>query len=181
MSQRVKIYSLISLLLTLVWVLYANRSHELSFSGVLASSQGKFEPLNVPDPSLRLDLLDRIHKEEYTGTHRNIFSAAPPPPPPSAIKPAPIAPPVPTGPPPLEIPVTFYGIVTSIGTGRRQACFANSDGDVYIVAEGGTLLDRFRVLNIGNNTVNLEEISSGRTTTLTMVQPATGAPGSGPS
>lgn len=158
-----------------VW--YAERAHEDVFTGVHAADDGKFEALNVPDPSLRVDLLTHIQTSEYKGQHRNIFSEEPVPPPPSVIaaqKAAQNIPVAPPPPPPLTVPATFYGIVTDPGTGQRRACFSNTDS-VYILPEGGTLLNQFRVVKIGNNTVDLEEISSGRSTTLTLPQPGTGA------
>jgi hypothetical protein len=129
--------------------------------------------LSVPDPSLRLDLLQRIQNEPYNGQHRNIFSEEPLPPPPDVIaqqKAAAAQPVTPLPPPPLMIPVTFYGIVTNPATGRRQACFSGND-NIYIVPEGGTLLNQFRIVKVGNNTVDVQEISSGRSTTLTLPEP----------
>ncbi len=49
-------------------------------SGVLASDTS-FHPLSVEEPHLRLDLLDKIKKLDYSGSHRNIFIFGPPPPP----------------------------------------------------------------------------------------------------
>ncbi|MGB7562139.1 MAG: hypothetical protein WBL99_11770, partial [Candidatus Acidiferrales bacterium] len=74
-------YILAGLAIVLLAVAYSARSHNDGFGGVQADD-GKFQPLAVPDPSLRLDLLQSIQKEEYKGEHRNIFSAAPLPPPP---------------------------------------------------------------------------------------------------
>jgi hypothetical protein len=47
---------------------------------------------------------------------------------------------------------------------------------VYIVPVGGTLLNQFRILTIGNNSVEVEELSSGRRTTLVLAQPTDGPP-----
>lgn len=171
-SRRNQIYVLIALLVILVLTVWLNRNQAPALTGVVTANQ-KFEPLNVEDPTLRMDLLERIHKQEYAGRHRNIFSAEPLPPPPSAMKtnlpPPPPMPPPP--PPPLEVPATFFGYSTNPQTGKRRAFFTNSD-DVFVVDEGGTLLNRFRVLKIGNNSVDLEEISSGRRATLTLELPA---------
>jgi hypothetical protein len=128
----------------------------------------------VPDPSLRMDLLERIQQEQYNGQHRNIFSEEPLPPPPDVVAQqkaaAAEAAATPPPPPPLTIPATFYGIVTNPATGRRQACFSGNDR-IYIVPEGGTLLNQFRIVKVGNNTVDVQEISSGRSTTLTLPAP----------
>ena len=179
LSKRVQIYLFIGLLVILVLTIWLNRTQTPALTGVVTANQ-KFQPLNVEDPALRMDLLDRIHKQEYTGSHRNIFSAEPPPPPASelrknALPPAPV---VPAGPPPLEVPATFFGYLTNPRTGKRQAFFTNGD-DVFVVDEGEILMNRFRVLKIGNNSVDLEETSSGRRATLTLELPPPGLPPQG--
>ena len=171
LSKRAQIYALAALLVIFVLTAWLNRTQAPALTGVVAANQ-KFQPLKIEDPSLRMDLLDRIHKQEYTGTHRNIFSAEPPLPPVSELKrkalpPVPVVPPPP---PPLEVPATFFGYLTSPKTGRRQAFFTNGD-DVFVVDEGGMLLNRFRLLKVGNNSVDLQEISSGRRATLTLELP----------
>ena len=41
----------------------------------------RFAPLNVDNPALRLDILQRFLSLQYNGVHRRIFSATLPPPP----------------------------------------------------------------------------------------------------
>lgn len=176
MTKKTKSEALIlaALAVVLLGVLYSARSHEDGFGGVQADD-AKFEPLAVPDPSLRIDLLQSIQKQQYNGEHRNIFSAEPLPsrlPTPQQLKAQRAAvqatDPVPAAPPPLIVPATFYGIVTDLATGRRKACFSANQDNVYILPEGGTLLNQFRVVKINNNSVDLQEIASGRQTTLTL-------------
>jgi hypothetical protein len=126
--------------------------------------------LEVQNPSLHLERLDQIRKLEYAGSHRNIFVAAPLPPPPSQVKKEELKPMGPPPPPPLQVPLTFFGMVTDPATGERKAFFNKGD-DVYIATVGQVLLNQFRVVQIGNNTVELEEISTERRATLTMVPP----------
>lgn len=167
-KTRYEVYALAILVVVLAFSFYAQRSHEDVFIGVHADD-GKFEPLNVPDPSLRMDLLAQIQNERYNGQHRNIFSEEPLPPPPQVVAAQKAAQAqqaaVPPPPPPLTVPATFYGIVTDPATGQSRACFSSTDS-VYILPVGGTLLHQFRVMKIGNNSVELQEISSGRSTTL---------------
>ncbi|MGH9703360.1 MAG: hypothetical protein ACRD4K_08285 [Candidatus Acidiferrales bacterium] len=166
-------YLLIGLLILAPIVYLINRNSGPSITSVFSSDR-KFQPLNVEDPRLRIDLLARIHQEEYSGTHRDIFSLeapAPPPPPVDLNKVRTPPPVVSTVPAPLDIPATFFGYVSNPQSGRKLAFFANGD-DVFIVGEGETLLSRFRVVKIGNNTVDMEEVSSGRHTTLTMEAPS---------
>ena len=176
-KTRYEMYALGALLAVLAVALYAGPSRNAVFTGVSAGDE-KFVPLNVPDPSLRLDLLDRIQKEKYTGQHRNIFSAEPLPPSPSVLAAehqAAQQPVVPAPPPPVSVPASFYGIVTDLDTGVKRACFSANTDDVYIVPEGGTLLNQFRIVKIGNNSVEVEELSSGRHTTLMLAAPTDAA------
>lgn len=179
---RFEVYVLAALAILLAVALYAEYSGNSGLGGVQADG-AQFVPLDVPDPSLRVDLLHRIQKEEYNGQHRNIFSAEPLPPSPAEVaaqQQEAKGPAVPAGPPPVTVPATFYGIVTELSTGVKRACFSANSDDVYIVPEGGTLLNQFRVVKIGNNSVEMEELSSGRHTTLRLAQPTDAASESGP-
>ncbi len=169
MSRHTQIYLLVALLAVLVaLVAYNWRSPEMA---TVLSADENFQPLKVENPELRRDLLDKIHKREYSRTHRNIFSAAPPPPPqPDVTKKNEQETPPP--PPPLEVPFKFFGYATDPQTGKRRGFFTTGD-DVFIVSEGETLLNRFRLLKIGNTTAEVEETQSGRRATLQMEQPAT--------
>lgn len=174
-KRRFETYALVVLLAFLALVVYVERGHEAAFVGIQIGDT-QFRPLGVSDPALRLDLLARIQNEEYNGAHRNIFAAAPLPPP--IVRPANVAPlvqtpaiPQPVAPPPLVVPATLYGIVTEVSTGRKKAVFSGGENEVYVVLEGGTLLSLYRVIKIGINSVDIEEISSGRKTTMTLAPP----------
>ena len=58
-------------------------------------------------------------------------------------------------------------------SGKRLAFFLDGD-DVLVVEEGSVFLNRFRLDKIGNDSADVEEISSGRHATVQMVQPASG-------
>ena len=176
MSQRAKIQMLIVLLVIAAVGYFYNRSESAVTPSVL-SADTHFQPLNVKDPILRLDLLQKEQQENYNGSHRNIFVAAPPPPPPSAHVPAPrpfvgpVQPPPPPPPPPLQVPVEFFGMQTS-STGKRLAFFKSGD-DVLTVSEGDAFLNRFRLVHIGNESADVEETSSGRHASVPLVQDQT--------
>jgi hypothetical protein len=141
----------------------------------VVSSAYDFRPIAVDNPALKLDLLDRLKKLQYSGSHRNIFTSSAPPPvtaavPAPVIAPMPSTPAAPAGPPPLVIPATFYGYVTDSLTGMRRAFFMEGE-NVYILGVGEDLLGRYRLVQIGNSSAELEEISSGRRATLTMEEP----------
>lgn len=180
MSKRNEFVALMALLVVLAAVAYWEfRPADDPGSG--GPADVAVQPLPVPNPSLHLAQLDRIRKLGYAGTHRNIFSATPLPPPPSVLKkdkpleasyiPRAAGPPLP---PPLEVPLTFYGMAVDPKTGRRVAFFTSGD-DVYVAAEGDTLLGRFRLLRIGTDTAVVEEVSTGRQATLPMSSPVTAA------
>lgn len=177
MSRRAQIYVLAGLLAVLVYAVYlAVRPHVEGgpgLTGVLASDT-KFEPLEVQEPQLRLDLLKKLQKLDYTGSHRNIFVVQPPPPPKPAgpvVAERPfVGPRLPPPPPPLQVPGEFFGYATQPQSGRKVGFFTNGD-DVLVVAEGSTFLGRFRLVRIGNDSADVEEVSTGRHVTVPMVQP----------
>ena len=59
MSRRTQVGVLIGLLVLLLVVYLANRTQLPGLQGVLASDSS-FQPLNVEEPELRLDLLDKL-------------------------------------------------------------------------------------------------------------------------
>ena len=174
MRRRAELYLLGGLLVLLVALLYfTTRSHVPGLPGVL-DADTKFQPLDVEEPQLHLDLLEKIQKLQYSGAHRNIFVAMPPPLPTPPQRPAVAEPKLPPAPPPLEVPVTFFGYASHPGTGKRVAFFTSGD-DVLVVADGDTFLNRFRLVHIGDAAADVEEISSGRHQMIPMVQPPQGS------
>jgi hypothetical protein len=177
MSRRTQIYVLAGLLVVLVFATYmALRSPGSAVPGLpgVLASDTKFEPLDVQEPQLRLDQLKKLQKLDYTGSHRNIFVAVPPPPPkptgPMVVERPFVGPKLPPPPPPPQVPGEFFGYATQAQSGRRVAFFTSGD-DVLVVAEGGTFMGRFRLDHIGNDSADVEEISTGRHVTVPMVQP----------
>ena len=74
--------------------------------------------------------------------------------------PTPEAPPTPTPWPTLN--VSLIGIVDN-GAGRRVASFVK-DGDILLVGQPGQVLgNAFRVIRIGTESAEIEELGSGRT------------------
>ena len=158
----------------LLSVIYlSNRPSEIT--PVVSSANEKFRPIAVENPALKLELLERLKKLQYEGSHRNIFSSVAPPPPSAVPPPVSALPPIatpsgPSGPAPLVVPATFYGFVTDARTGMRRAFFMEGE-NVYIVAVGEMLLGRYRLIQIGNSSVELEETNTGRRATLTREEP----------
>lgn len=178
MSRRNEIYLLVALLVVLGGVLYyfVGRNQAGALPRVVAADS-KFQPLDIQEPQLRLDLLAKLQKLEYSGSHRNIFVAEPPPPPKLAQAEAgvkrSIGPQPPPPPPPVQVPGELFGYASEPSSGRRVAFFTNGD-DVLVVAEGATFLGRFRLVHVTDSSADVEEISSGRHATVAMVQPPAG-------
>ncbi len=174
MSRRTQLVLLGVLIVILAAMAYFNWNRQPEVATV-ATADEAFRPSKVESPVLRLDLIDRIRKMDYTGRRRNIFSAGAPlpvPPPVDPNKPAPgsTPPPValgPAPPPPLQVPAKFFGYAFYPQAGVRRAFFTNGE-DVFIVGEGETLLGHFRLLRISNTTAEFEEIGSGQRATLVL-------------
>jgi hypothetical protein len=175
MSHRRQWIVLAIVLVLLAIAYFENRNQVGSLPGVLANDT-KFTPLSVQEPQLRLDELTKLQKREYSGTHRNIFTATPPPvlqvdqqskpkPPVGDMlpQPQPIL--------PVQVPGEFFGFAWMRNSGKRVAFFKVGE-DVIVVPEGDTYMNRFRLVHIGNDSADMEQLSDGRHATVMMVQPA---------
>lgn len=136
-----------------------------------------------PEARLRLDLLEP-RRESFPGYQRDLFGAlfsapiAPPPPP---------APPMPTRPPAPEItapPVTsvvlepsvhfeVLGYVVIDGT---KTVFLDGEGEVFLAREGQTFADEFRVIELSEDFLVIEQQGQPRPIILALPE-ATPAPG----
>jgi hypothetical protein len=173
MWRKIQPYVLAGLLVAAIIAYFANRNQVPGLAGVLAAN-GNFTPLSVQEPQLRLDLLDTL-KKDYPSTHRDIFNYGPPPPPvrtPEEIAKERKYPtvPLPTPPPAVQVPGEFFGYAMTPSTGKRVAFFKQGD-DVLLVAEGDTFLNNFRLIHIGPDSADVEQISDHRHATVQMVQP----------
>jgi len=185
MKQKKEIYVLVGLLVVLTgvawYVMHSTPSGPLAASAVSHS----YAPLGVESPAPRFWEIDRARKTEYTKTLRVIFNMNAPPPEPDKTTAAAanqshgkMGPPVPPAPVAPTLPLTFFGYGTvPNGTSRRAFLTNPSKEDIYIVAEGDTLLGRFRVLKINNASLEFEEISTGlkNTSPLNLEEAAAGA------
>lgn len=172
MWRKIQPYVLAGLLLAAIIAYFANRNQVSGIAGVLAAN-GKFTPISVQEPQLRLDLLE-ILKKDYPSTHRDIFNYGPPPVPektPEQIKAEKKYPtvPIPAPPPPVQVPAEFFGYASTPATGKRVAFFKQGD-EVLVVAEGDTFLNNFRLIHIGYDSADVEQISDHRHATVPMLQ-----------
>lgn len=169
MKRQTEIGILVALFLVLAFMLYRN-FRPATGAALDAPGEVVVQPLHVPNPAVHLGRLARIRQVIYSGNHRNIFSAAPPPPaaPKRVVKNAPPA--IPAGPPmppPLQIPLKFYGVATDPASGNMLAFFTNGD-KVYIASPGETLLGHFRLLSIGNDSARIEDTTTNQSGTIAM-------------
>ncbi len=166
MKQKKQLAVLVVLLLIAggIWFLYFDRDKPVVTADA-GSAAKNYQLLSVENPSLHKDGVDKARRTEYKSGGRNIFSRElPPPPVKEADKKRKLDPPPPPPPPPLPtvspLPVKFFGFGTVPNGTKRIAFFSNGE-DVYVVAEGELLLNRFRILRIGNANLEYEEVSSG--------------------
>jgi hypothetical protein len=164
MKQRTQVVILIVLLVIAAAIWMWSRRSPVVSAGASALPQD-FPALDVQNPALHWWKLEASRKTEYKSSGRNPFSEVAPPPELPKQVPRPGQPgyvaPAPPPPPPLQLPVKFFGYGTvPVGT-PRLAFFTDGDG-VYIVGEGETLLGRYRILKVGNASLDFEELSSGR-------------------
>jgi hypothetical protein len=134
------------------------------------------------DPTLRLDLLAKLQTVSFGGSGRNIFEFGAAPPPPAAVKPPepkiipkpiaatsppielakPVDPPKPQAPP---IPLKFYGFISTPRGADRRGFFLDGE-DIVVAAEGETIKQRYKVVRIGLNSVEMEDLQFQQRQTL---------------
>ena len=129
------------------------------------------------DPSLRLDVLRAIEKIEYSGRGRDIFRE-------TVEIPKPVGPVItqPTGPPPPQCPgdprcgppppppinLKFYGFANKPGEPKR--IFLQENGNIFIAGEGDVVDRRYKVLHIGVNSVDIQDLLNNNTQTIPLQQ-----------
>jgi len=129
------------------------------------------------DPTLHMQAMLVTEAVMYTGNGRNIFAG---PGQVSDMAPIPVAiakartgpvvpvapvyhpPPGPVGPPPIDL--KFFGMVTSSG-GGRQAMLLHGD-DVFLATKGDIVQRKYRVIDIGPNSIQVEDMSNNNRQTL---------------
>jgi hypothetical protein len=129
------------------------------------------------DPTLRLDLLERLQSVDEVPAGRSLFDLGPSPAQVAAMaaqmhgptivpKPMPPSAIVPSGPPPLNIPLKFYGYVKP--SDNRETCrgFFMDGDNVLVATEGEVLKQKYRVLELTAKSARLEDIQLKQQQTL---------------
>ena len=167
MKQK-KQFAVLAVLLLIagaIWFFYFDRDRTVVTADV-NSVIHNYKLLSVDNPELHWSPVEKARKTEYRSSGRNIFSRElppPPPPPQQVVKKEQYGPQVevpPPPPPPPTLPVKFFGFGT-VPNGTVRLAFFNDGQEIYVVAEGELLLNRFRILRIGNANLEFEEISTG--------------------
>ncbi len=165
MTQKKQIVILVVLLVIAgnIWYWSFFREKTAAPAGAVSVAEN-YQLLSVENPQLHKDRLESARRTEYKSNGRNIFSSIAPPPPqpphPTLLPQTPVNT-TPPPPPPPTLPVKFFGYGTVPNGTARRAFFTDGE-DVYIVSEGEMLLNRFRILKVGNASLDFEEVSSGR-------------------
>jgi len=162
MGQKTKAALLVVLILMAAGVFYLD-SKGMPFRGKTVELTA-YAPLPVENPELQRWRLEAGRKTEYKSSGRDLFRESLPSAPPKRPDRIPDPTPVPPPPiPPLSLPANmkFFGYGT-VPNGASKRAFLTDGEEVYIVGEGDTLLGRYRILRIGNGTLEFEEIEGGR-------------------
>jgi hypothetical protein len=185
MKQKNKLIILSVLVVLAAAVWYEERSDSAASASPAFVAQN-YQLLSVENPGLHWDALERARKTEYKSAGRNPFSKQAPPPvqTPGSLaasgKPAYVPRTVPKPPPdpPVVLPANlkFFGYGTVPAGSARRAFFSDGE-EVYIVAEGETLLGRFRILKVNNTNLEFEEVASGKRNTTPLVEEPVAAGG----
>jgi hypothetical protein len=124
-------------------------------------------PAQTLDPSLRFDLLKASEDITYKGSGRDIFRSQPevaaiPKPATPDVKPGP-----PTPPPPPPIDLKFYGFASRKDGYKR--IFLSRGEDIFIAKEGDVVDRRYKIVRIGQNSVDVEDVLTNNRQTLPLL------------
>lgn len=134
------------------------------------------------DPTLHLDLLSRLQSVQSAPSSRSLFEigAAPAAATASPIKgpvimPKPLPPPAtaaaPTtaAPPPLNIPLRYYGFVRPAEVGRTNTGMFMDGDNVLVVSEGQVVKQHLLIVELTPTSARIEDIQAKRGQTLPVV------------
>ena len=127
------------------------------------------------DPTLKTGPMLVTEKLVYTGSGRNIFSAASAPveipKPVASARPKAVVPVYtpPLGPPPPPpIDLKFFGTATSTA-GKRQAFLLHGQ-DVFLASDGDIVQRRYRLITVSANSILVEDMANNNRQTLPLMR-----------
>jgi len=126
------------------------------------------------DPTLHMNAMLVAERLVYSGTGRNIFSAASAP----VDIPKPVAParpksvaqvytPPPGPPPPPPIELKFFGTETS-STGKRKAFLLHGE-DVFLAGDGDVVQRRYKIITVSASSVLVEDMTNNNRQSLPLL------------
>jgi hypothetical protein len=137
------------------------------------------------NPTLRLDLLEKVQRVRLEGGARNLFQFGSKPLPKVEEKILPAAkekeseipkidvaetkPAEPVKPPPPPIPLQFYGYASPAQANVKRAFFLDGD-EILVAGEGELVKQRYKVIRIGINSVEMEDTQDNNRQTLRIVE-----------
>jgi hypothetical protein len=166
MNQKAKLALLMVLALVAAGIFYFDAKDSLFLHDTPSplDARAPYLPLPIENPELQRWKLEASRHTEYKSNGRDIFSEVLPPPP-VRRAPRPIRDPAPQlpveAPPTLPANMKYFGYGT-VPNGTSKRAFLSDGEGVFIVGEGDTLLGRFRILRIGNGSLEFEELGTGR-------------------
>jgi hypothetical protein len=127
------------------------------------------------DPTLKMGPMLVTESLVYSGSGRNIFSAASAPiaipKPIASVRPkgpvVPVDTPPPGPPPPPPIDLKFFGTATS-ADGHRQAFLLKGE-DVFLASDGDIVQRRYKIVTISANSVLVEDLANNNQQTLPLI------------
>jgi hypothetical protein len=120
------------------------------------------------DPTLRFDWLKSSEEVTYKGTGRDIFRSQPEAPPiPKPLPPdqQPNAKSTPPPPPPIDL--KFYGFASRKDGYKR--IFLSKGEDIFVAKEGDIVDRRYKIVHIGQNSVDVEDVLTNNRQTLPLL------------
>lgn len=147
----------------------------------------KGEDRGALDPTLRLDLLEKLAAVKVERIERSLFDFGPVEPPKPKLpepkievqkpvarmigpEPPPPPPPPPVKPPPPPINLKFYGnALPAKGGARRVFCLQGED--ILAPAEGEVILKRYKIVRINANSVLVEDLEYKNQQMIAIEQP----------
>src|ERR1700685_2256045 len=186
MSEKTKAIWLAGLIAVAAIVWYFSSRGPAAAANASLDPAAPYKPLAVENLEMQRARLKASRKIEYKSAGRDLFSEIAPPPPETAKEKekretahtnmGPVMPPPPP-PPALPANLKFFGYGT-VPNGTAKRAFLSDGDQIYIVAEGETLLGKYRVVKIGNANLDFEEIGTGRRGSATLSAGPPAAPAS---
>lgn len=135
-------------------------SENASAPAARGKTQGSTPVFSKLDPTLRTDLLKGSEDVTYHGSGRDIFhlQAEPVANEMKAQDPRTPTKPVVSGPPPNPpIPLKFYGFASE---NNKKKIFLSQGEDVFVAKEGDIVKGRYKVVRVGPNNVEIQDVLS---------------------